>query len=121
MRPLGREGPESARRLLSSKLHTKFWEKMEAVGKTRGPNVEANLITVIEGIGLKKVIDQIGLKTIIDTIGLKKYIDTIGLDQLAALVTPEQREELKQRLSASQTEDKSSSVLFLEGERSEPS
>jgi hypothetical protein len=56
------------------------------------------LAETVRLVGLKAIIETVGLKRAIEEVGLKQVIAEVGLEELLANLTPEQREQLKQRL-----------------------
>jgi hypothetical protein len=60
---------------------------------------EVGLKRVVDEVGLKRVVDEIGLKRVVDEIGLKRVVDEVGLEELAIVLTPAQRRQLKDLLS----------------------
>ncbi len=62
----------------------------------------ADLRPLIDLLGVQRVIDQIGLLQVIEQVGLQKVIENVAPDRLVAellaRMTPEQLEQLKQRL-----------------------
>jgi hypothetical protein len=81
-----------------------FSEEGQRMSRELGITPSLDIRKLIEMVGPKAIIDQIGIKQFIDQIGIKQAVETLPPDEvLAALdlskLTPQQLEDLKQRLS----------------------
>jgi hypothetical protein len=68
----------------------------------------AGIKASVEAVGIKAVIEAVGIKPVIEAIGPQRVLAALGVDEIVAGLSPEQREQLRQRLNQQGDRDNTS-------------
>jgi hypothetical protein len=85
-----------------------FAEAVRATGGLKEFIEAAGIKAAVEAVGIKPVVEAVGIKQVIQAVGPQRVLDALGLEEFLAGLSPEQREQLRQRLNLQGDSDNTS-------------